>query len=73
MVGQKILSALNEPYDLGPHRHSSTPSIGATVFTGAEKSPAEVMRQADMAMYEAKAKGRNRLRFFEASFEEEIG
>lgn len=72
-VGQKILTALNEPYDLGPHRHSSTPSIGATLFTGAEKSPADVLRQADMAMYEAKAKGRNRLRFFESTFDEEIG
>jgi diguanylate cyclase (GGDEF)-like protein/PAS domain S-box-containing protein len=73
MVGQKILTSLNEPYDLGPHRHTSTPSIGATLFTGAENSPADVLRQADMAMYEAKAKGRNRLRFFEASFNEEIG
>ena len=72
-VGQKILTALNEPYDLGPHRHISTPSIGATLFAGAEKSPADVLRQADMAMYEAKAKGRNRLRFFEASFDQEIG
>ena len=72
-VGQKILTALNEPYDLGLHRHSSTPSIGATLFTGAEKSPADVLRQADMAMYEAKAKGRNRLRFFESTFDEVIG
>jgi diguanylate cyclase (GGDEF)-like protein/PAS domain S-box-containing protein len=73
MVGQKILTSLNEPYDLGPHRHTSTPSIGATLFTGAEPSPAGVLREADMAMYEAKAKGRNRLQFFEASFDEEIG
>ena len=72
-VGQKILAALNEPYNLGPHHHSSTPSIGATIFTGSENSPADVLRQADMAMYEAKAKGRNRLRFFEQSTNEVIG
>ena len=72
-VGQKILTALNQPYHLGPHRHISTPSIGATLFNGTEKSPADVLRQADMAMYEAKAKGRNRLRFFEPSFNDEIG
>ena len=72
-VGLKILASLNEPYDLGPHRHISTPSIGATLFTGAELSPADVLRQADIAMYEAKAKGRNRLQFFEASFDEQIG
>ncbi len=73
MVGQKILTSLNEHYDLGPHRHTSTPSIGATLFTGAELSPADVLRQADMAMYQAKAKGRNQLQFFEATFEGEIG
>ena len=72
-VGQKIQAALNEPYVLGPHHHHSTPSIGATVFTGAENSPADVLRQADMAMYEAKAKGRNRLRFFEQTTNEVIG
>ena len=72
-VGQKILAALNEPYDLGQHRHTSTPSIGATIFTGVEHSPADVLRQADMAMYEAKAKGRNMLRFFEQTTNEVIG
>lgn len=72
-VGQKILASLNEPYDLGPYHRSSTPSIGATLFNGAEKSPAVILRQADMAMYEAKAKGRNRLRFFEQGSEEAIG
>ena len=72
-VGQKILAALNAPYDLGQHRHTSTPSIGATIFTGVEHSPADVLRQADMAMYEAKAKGRNMLRFFEQTTNEVIG
>ncbi len=72
-VGQKIQTALNEPYELGLHHHQSTPSIGATVFTGAENSPADVLRQADMAMYEAKAKGRNMLRFFEQTTNEVIG
>ena len=72
-VGQKILAALNEPYALGSHHHICTPSIGVTLFNGTEKSPADVLRQADMAMYEAKAKGRNRLRFFEPSFNDEIG
>ena len=72
-VGQKIQTALNEPYELGLHHHQSTPSIGATIFTGAENSPADVLRQADMAMYEAKAKGRNMLRFFEQTTNEVIG
>ncbi len=72
-VGEKILSALNEPYELGELRHISTPSIGATVFSGIQHSPSDVLRQADMAMYEAKAKGRNTLRFYQGSFDAEIG
>ncbi len=64
-VGQKILQALNAPYALGSYQHTSTPSIGATIFEGLQHTPAEVLRQADMAMYEAKAKGRNMLRFFD--------
>lgn len=66
-VGQKILSALNEPYHLGEHRHVSTPSIGATLFAGLSQTPSAVLKQADMAMYQAKATGSDKLRFYEES------
>lgn len=64
-VGQKILAALNEPYLLGEHRHVSTPSIGATLFAGLNHTPSAVLKQADLAMYQAKATGRNAMRFYE--------
>ncbi len=64
-VGQKILVALNTPYALGKHMHHSTPSIGVAMFSGMDSTPADVLRQADMAMYEAKANGRNTLRFYQ--------
>ena len=64
-VALKILAALNEPYRLGAHCHVSTPSIGGTLFDRTSKSPSEVLRQADLAMYEAKAQGRNTLCFHE--------
>ena len=67
MVGQKILAALNEPYMLGQHLHLSTPSIGATLFTGLNLTPSEVLKQADMAMYAAKSRGRNNLHFYKES------
>ncbi len=66
-VGQKILTTLNEPYLLGHHRHTCTPSIGATLFSGHHHTSAEVLKQADLAMYAAKAKGRNNLHFFDES------
>jgi diguanylate cyclase (GGDEF)-like protein len=64
-VGQKILSALNEPYHLGEHQHVSTPSIGATLFAGLNHTPSALLKQADVAMYQAKATGSSKLRFYE--------
>jgi diguanylate cyclase (GGDEF)-like protein len=65
-VGLKVLRALSEDYeglvDAGYH---STSSIGITVYTDAPCSLEEVMKQADIALYQAKEAGRNTLRFFE--------
>jgi diguanylate cyclase (GGDEF)-like protein/PAS domain S-box-containing protein len=63
-VGGKILSALNKPYPLGGREHHSSTSIGATLFKGQQFSVAELLKQADLAMYQAKAAGRNTQRFF---------
>jgi diguanylate cyclase (GGDEF)-like protein/PAS domain S-box-containing protein len=64
MVGRKILARLNQPYDLSGHAYLSTPSIGATIFSRTDYTADELMKQADLAMYEAKRAGRNTLRFF---------
>lgn len=63
-VGHKILASLNEPYRLKDVEHTLTPSIGATLFLGHGLNGTELLKQADVAMYEAKAKGRNTLCFF---------
>lgn len=64
-VGEKILNALNHTYDLDGHPYHSTPSIGATLFDGHTNSISELFKSADLAMYHAKAAGRNALRFFD--------
>jgi len=64
LVGIKILNSLNLGYQLGVHLHHSTPSIGATLFNKQE-SVEELLKQADIAMYQAKKAGRNTLRFFD--------
>jgi diguanylate cyclase (GGDEF)-like protein/PAS domain S-box-containing protein len=66
MVGNKILDALNRPYQLGEHEHHSSPSIGATLVKGGQSSVEEYLKQADTAMYQSKKAGRNTLRFFAA-------
>lgn len=65
-VGEKILAKLNQPYDLAGNIQSSTPSIGVTLFSNHRFGVDELLKQADIAMYQAKAAGRNALRFFNA-------
>lgn len=64
-VGEKILAALNQPYQLAEYTHHSTPSIGATLFSNHLGSIDELLKRADLAMYQAKAAGRNTLRFYD--------
>jgi predicted signal transduction protein with EAL and GGDEF domain len=66
MVGGKILDSLNQSYQLGRHLHRSTPSIGVTLFgSDTHENLEEPLKRADLAMYQAKAAGRNTLRFFD--------
>ena len=69
MVGRKILAALNEPYTFNGVEHHSTPSIGVTLFFSHQTTVEDLLKQADLAMYQAKASGRNSLCFFEASMQ----
>ncbi|MDR3440920.1 EAL domain-containing protein [Telmatospirillum sp.] len=63
-VGEKILATLTPPYQLPPHEHRCTASIGAALFGEHHASIDDLMKQADIAMYQAKSSGRNTLRFF---------
>jgi len=65
IVGEKILAALNQPYLLAGHSHHSTPSIGVTLISDHQNSIDDLLKRADLALYQAKAAGRNTLRFFE--------
>jgi diguanylate cyclase (GGDEF)-like protein/PAS domain S-box-containing protein len=64
-VGGKIVAALNAAYLLGGHEHHGTASIGVTLFGARQGTMEELLKQADLAMYQAKASGRNALRFFD--------
>ena len=64
-VAEKILDTLNLPFELGGKVHFSTPSIGMTLFSGQHQSLDELLKRADLAMYQAKAAGRNTMRFFD--------
>jgi len=72
LVAEKIISTLNEPYTLNTHIYNSTPSIGIALFNSREQVPEDLMRQADIAMYESKAQGRNTFSFFDPLMQEII-
>lgn len=63
-VAEKILASLSIPYKLGGHQCRSGSSIGITVFGENEKGVAEILQQADIAMYQAKEAGRNTISVF---------
>ncbi len=68
-VAQKVLAALNQPYQVDGCEMHSTPSIGIALFLDAQQPVQELLKRADLAMYQAKAQGRNMLCFFDPAMQ----
>ncbi len=69
LIAEKIRSALANPYLLRQVEYHCSPSIGVTLFCGDDHSANEVLKHADMAMYQAKESGRNAVRFFDPAMQ----
>jgi len=74
IVAEKIRRTLAEPYLLARKHegeldttveHHCTSSIGVVLFKNHDASQVDILKWADMAMYQAKANGRNVIRFFD--------
>ena len=70
-VAERILSVLREPSYVGEYSVALSASGGVT-FGAAAASTEQLLSEADAAMYEAKARGRNRYQVFEASMRSRI-
>ena len=77
LVADKILAALAEPYRLTSHpadqttitvEHRCTSSIGVVLFQDQVHNCEELIKNADIAMYQAKHDGRNRIHFVNPDF-----
>ena len=68
-VAQKMLAALNQPYVVQASEVHSTPSIGIALFRDVQLPVQELLKRADLAMYQAKAQGRNTLSFFDPAMQ----
>ena len=71
-IGEQILRGLSEPYVLRGHTHQGAASIGATLFGASAQSAIELLRQADIAMYQVKARRGNALCFFDPKMQTAI-
>jgi diguanylate cyclase (GGDEF)-like protein/PAS domain S-box-containing protein len=71
-VAQKLLVRLGEKYQLSSQTCQTSVSIGVVLIDGPTDTREELFKQADMAMYQAKAAGRNTLRFFNPEMQAQV-
>jgi diguanylate cyclase (GGDEF)-like protein/PAS domain S-box-containing protein len=71
-IAIKALATLRHSYTLNHYSLSCTASIGITLFGGNDQFKDELMKQADIAMYQAKKAGRNTIRFFDNHMQDVI-
>lgn len=69
VLAERILRAINEPYDLDGRKITLETSIGITLAPPDGGDADTLIKNADLALYKAKSEGRNRYCFFEAAME----
>ncbi|HET7061333.1 MAG TPA: EAL domain-containing protein [Nitrosospira sp.] len=71
IICERIRSAFNQSFNLGAYEHNITPSIGIALFNDQLLTTNELLKRADLAMYQAKASGRNAMCFFDPDMQAE--
>ena len=69
LLAQRIIASISEPFDLDGHQAMIGASIGITTGPGDGICPDKLLRNADLALYRAKADGRGTFRFFEPAMD----
>ena len=69
-IADRLIAAFDEPIDVGGERWLATISVGISLATRNEKTPEHLLREADLALYDAKARGGNMLCFFTSEMSE---
>jgi diguanylate cyclase (GGDEF)-like protein len=69
---ERVLAALSDPQVIGGRRLLSRASLGIAVSVGGDRDAGGLLREADVAMYQAKAQGKNRYVVFEPAMQERV-
>ncbi|MCD6526098.1 MAG: EAL domain-containing protein [Desulfuromonas sp.] len=72
-IAEKIIKVLAEPLFIDGHELYITSSMGVTMFPKDGAKPEDLLKRADIAMYCAKAQGRNGFQFYQSSMDQEAG
>jgi diguanylate cyclase (GGDEF)-like protein/PAS domain S-box-containing protein len=72
VIAEKISYSVNQLYQLGEFEYRSSASLGITLFNDNEAELDSLLKQADIAMYQAKNDGRNAIRFYDPKMQEAI-
>lgn len=72
LVAKKIFASLERDLTIDDHQHKLTCSVGIAIFPGDGKTPEELMRNAEVAMYQAKDTTGQQARFFTKEMNEEM-
>jgi diguanylate cyclase (GGDEF)-like protein len=71
-LARRIVEAIHAPYDLGTHRVNIGISIGIALAPNDGIDPNQLLKNADLALYRAKAEGRGSYRFFEPEMDKRM-
>jgi diguanylate cyclase (GGDEF)-like protein len=69
LLASHIVEKIGEPYDIGGHQLIVGVSVGISLAAEDGKNPDELLKEADLALYRAKADGRGTYRFFETGMD----
>jgi diguanylate cyclase (GGDEF)-like protein/PAS domain S-box-containing protein len=72
LITEKIRESLCLPYQLDGNEHHSSPSIGVSMYCCNKESADDLLKHADMAMYQVKEAGRNAVRFFDPAMQQMV-
>lgn len=72
MIANRIIRSIEQPFEVGGSQAFVGVSIGIAVSPSVSSEPQDLTRKADIALYQAKAGGRNQFKVFEANMSEAV-